>query len=107
MNTMTFNNYHARIEYDPDLDMFRGEIVGLNGGAIFWTNPQELRAEFKNSLVFCWRSQGGKALKPRRHYSVKFTLPFHPNLRTIWNVCSGKRQEHQRYTQEALRRVVE
>ena len=47
MNVMTVSDYHATIEFDSDLDMFRGEILGLNGGADFYgKNPKELRAEF-------------------------------------------------------------
>ena len=30
MNVMTVDGFHATIEFDPDLDMFRGEILGLN-----------------------------------------------------------------------------
>ena len=57
MNVMTVDDYHATIEFDPELDMFRGEILGLNGGADFYgKNPKELRAEFKRSLaVFLWK----------------------------------------------------
>ena len=52
MNVMTVDHYHATIEFDPELDMFRGEILGLNGGADFYgKNPKELRAEFKRSLA--------------------------------------------------------
>ena len=48
---MTYDGYHAKIEYDAELDTFRGEILGLNGGADFYgRNPKELRAEFKRSL---------------------------------------------------------
>ena len=51
MNLMTYNGYNAKIEYDAELDMFRGEILGLTGGADFYgKNPKELRAEFKKSL---------------------------------------------------------
>ena len=51
MNIMELNAYKAKIEYDPDIDMFRGEILGLNGGADFYgNNPAELRREFKKSL---------------------------------------------------------
>ena len=35
MNVMTVDDYHAKIEFDPELDMFRGEILGLNGSADF------------------------------------------------------------------------
>ncbi len=51
MNIMTLDGYKARIEYDPEIDQFRGEILNLNGGADFYgKNPNELREEFKNSL---------------------------------------------------------
>jgi len=51
MNMMTLEGYNAKIEYDAELDMFRGEILGLSGGADFYgKNPKELRAEFKKSL---------------------------------------------------------
>lgn len=36
MNTMTINGYPAMITFDPDLEMFRGEFVGLHGGADFY-----------------------------------------------------------------------
>ena len=51
MNIMTLDAYQARVEYDAELDTFRGEILGLNGGADFYgKNPSELQAEFKKSL---------------------------------------------------------
>ena len=47
MNVMTVDGYHAKIEYDEELDLFRGEVLGINGGADFYgKNPKELRAEF-------------------------------------------------------------
>lgn len=51
MNIMTVEGHKAKIEYDPEIDMFRGEILGLNGGADFYgKTPDELRLEFKKSL---------------------------------------------------------
>jgi predicted HicB family RNase H-like nuclease len=29
---MTVDGFNAKIEYDKELDLFRGEILGLNGG---------------------------------------------------------------------------
>jgi predicted HicB family RNase H-like nuclease len=34
MNIMTINGYNAVIAYDEEIDMFRGEFTGLNGGDI-------------------------------------------------------------------------
>jgi predicted HicB family RNase H-like nuclease len=75
MNVMTVDDYHARIEFDPELDMFRGEILGLNGGADFYgKNPKELRAEFKRSLAVYLEVCAEKKLEPRRHFSGKSNL---------------------------------
>ena len=75
MNLMTLNEYHAKIEYDAELDMFRGEILGLTGGADFYgKNPKELRAEFKRSLQIFLDVCREKGIEPRRNYSGKFNL---------------------------------
>jgi len=53
MSNMTIDEYPAKIVYDPELDMFRGEILGLNGGADFYgKNPKELKREFKKPCKF-------------------------------------------------------
>lgn len=36
MNVVTINGYQAAIAFDSDVQMFRGEFVGLNGGADFY-----------------------------------------------------------------------
>ena len=35
-NTMEIEGYRAVIRFDPDIETFRGEFVGLNGGADFY-----------------------------------------------------------------------
>jgi predicted HicB family RNase H-like nuclease len=35
MNLMNVDGYHAKIDYDEETDQFRGEILGLSGGADF------------------------------------------------------------------------
>lgn len=75
MNIMTLDTYQAKIEYDADLDLFRGEILSLNGGADFYgKNPKELRAEFKKSLQVFLDVCREKGIEPRRSYSGKFNL---------------------------------
>jgi predicted HicB family RNase H-like nuclease len=81
MNLMTVDDYHAKIEYDEDLDLFRGEILGLSGGADFYgKNPKELRAEFRKSLQVFLDVCKEKGLSPRRHFSGKFNLRIPPEL---------------------------
>ena len=81
MNLMTVDGHSARIEYDSDTDLFRGEILGLNGGADFYgANPEELRQEFKKSLDVFMEVCKEKAIKPRKQFSGKFNLRIPPEL---------------------------
>ena len=81
MNVMTVDGYHAKIEYDEELDLFRGEILGLSGGADFYgKNPKELRTEFKRSLHVFLEVCKEKGLEPRRNFSGKFNLRISPEL---------------------------
>ncbi|MCE2486209.1 MAG: type II toxin-antitoxin system HicB family antitoxin [Desulfurellaceae bacterium] len=52
MKNMTeINGYWALIQFDPGIDMFRGEFVGLNGGADFYARDiAGLKAEGEASL---------------------------------------------------------
>ena len=81
MNLMTVDGYNAKIEYDEELDLFRGEILGLSGGADFYgKNPKELRAEFKKSLQVFLEVCKEKGIEPRRQFSGKFNLRIPPEL---------------------------
>jgi predicted HicB family RNase H-like nuclease len=51
MTPMTINEYQATIAFDSDIQMFRGEFVGLNGGADFYAKDVDgLRSEGAISL---------------------------------------------------------
>lgn len=48
---MEIEGYRAVIRFDPDIGMFRGEFVGLNGGADFYARDiAGLRREGAASL---------------------------------------------------------
>ncbi|MBL1276510.1 MAG: type II toxin-antitoxin system HicB family antitoxin [Ectothiorhodospiraceae bacterium] len=75
MNMMEVDGYKAKIEYDPELDQFRGEILGLNGSADFYgETPASLRKEFKNSLKVYLEVCEEKGVEPIKNYSGKFNL---------------------------------
>ena len=81
MNMMTLDTYNAKIAYDAELDLFRGEVLGLNGGADFYgKNPKELRAEFRKSLDVFLAVCHERGIEPRRSYSGKFNLRIPPDL---------------------------
>lgn len=51
MNVMRVGGHRAVVSYDPELEMFRGEFVGLNGGADFYAaDVQTLKKEAEQSL---------------------------------------------------------
>ena len=50
-NTLDISGFKAVVTYDPDIDMIRGEFIGLNGGADFYASDiKGLRKEGATSL---------------------------------------------------------
>jgi predicted HicB family RNase H-like nuclease len=108
MNIMTVDSFHARIEYDAETDQFRGEILGLNGGADFYgRNPKELRSEFKKSLQVFLEVCKEKGIEPRRSYSGKFNLRIPPELHEqLAIVAQAEGKSINTIAQEALQQRV-
>ena len=108
MNVMTLEGYSAKIEYDPELDTFRGEILGLNGGADFYgRSPRELRTEFRKSLQVFLEVCREKEIEPRRSYSGKFNLRIPPQLHEqLAIVAQAEGKSINTLAQEALERVM-
>ena len=108
MNVMTLDGYSAKIEYDAELDLFRGEILGLNGGADFYgKNPKELRSEFKKSLQVFLDVCKEKAIEPRRNYSGKFNLRIPPELHERLAIAAqAEGKSINSFAQEALQKRV-
>jgi len=67
MNVMDISGVKAVIAFDPEIAMFRGEFVGLNGGADFYaTDIEGLRREGAASLkafLKCVRRKGFRHTK--------------------------------------------
>jgi len=81
LNTMELNGYRATIQYDPEIEMFRGEFVGLNGGADFYAKDIDgLRKEGEISLRVFLEMCKEDGVEPRREYSGKFNLRVPPPL---------------------------
>ena len=81
MNMMDINGYRAVIQYDPEIEMFRGEFIGLNGGADFYAaDINGLRKEGAISLSVFLEMCTEKGIEPRKEYSGKFNLRVPPPL---------------------------
>jgi predicted HicB family RNase H-like nuclease len=81
MNILEVDGYKAKIEFDSELDLFRGEILGLNGSADFYgKDPASLRKEFRASLKVFLEVCEEKGISPTKEYSGKFNLRIPPSL---------------------------
>ena len=65
-NAMDIDGCRAVIQYDPEIDMFRGEFIGLNGGADFYAKDiAGLRKEGALSLKVFLEMCREDGVKPR------------------------------------------
>ncbi|MCD6269823.1 MAG: type II toxin-antitoxin system HicB family antitoxin [Deltaproteobacteria bacterium] len=81
MNMMEIDGYKAIIAYDPEIEMFRGEFVGLNGGADFYAKDiDSLKQEGKTSLKVFLDMCAEDGIEPGKEYSGKFNVRMPSNL---------------------------
>lgn len=68
-NTNDIDGSKAIVSFDPEINLFRGEFIGLNGGADFYAfMVDELRTEAKKSLDVFIEIYREKGIEPRRSY---------------------------------------
>lgn len=94
INVMTIGGYQAVITFDPEINMFRGEFVGLNGGADFYAKDVSgLQREGEVSLKVFLEACTEDGVDPRKHFSGKFILRIDPETHeaaTIAAAAHGK-----------------
>ena len=75
MNLMDINGFRAVIKYDPEIEMFRGEFIGLNGSADFYAdNIKDLKKEGTISLKVFLNACKERNIEPKKEYSGKFNV---------------------------------
>ena len=89
-NIMEIDGYHAVIQFDPDIDMFRGEFLDLNGGADFYAQDVSgLRKEGTASLHVFLEMCTEDGVEPRRRYSGRFNVRLQPELHASVSVAAA------------------
>lgn len=108
MNTMTINGYQAVIAFDPDIQMFRGEFVGLNGGADFYAKDVEgLKQEGETSLRVFLEACEHRGIEPRKHFSGKFSLRVDPATHEAAAVAAAANgQSLNQWASDAIRQAA-
>ncbi|HWK62595.1 MAG TPA: type II toxin-antitoxin system HicB family antitoxin [Eoetvoesiella sp.] len=80
-NIMLINGHQAVISYDPDIGMFRGEFLDLNGGADFYAaDVAGLQREGQLSLSVYLQECTRRGIEPRKNFSGKFLLRVAPEI---------------------------
>ncbi|QHE90427.1 type II toxin-antitoxin system HicB family antitoxin [Pandoraea fibrosis] len=78
-NVMIIGGHKAVISFDPEIDMFRGEFVGLNGGADFYADDVSgLRREGELSLKVFLEECARRGVEPQKQFSGKFVIRLNP-----------------------------
>ncbi|MEW6668084.1 MAG: type II toxin-antitoxin system HicB family antitoxin [Thermodesulfobacteriota bacterium] len=81
INVMEIDGYKAVIKYDPEITMFRGEFIGLNGAADFYaTTVEGLREEGQKSLKVFLEMCAEDGVNPLREFTGRFNLRIPPEL---------------------------
>ena len=94
MSMLTYKEYHGRFEYDPDTDVFHGQIMNLVDIITFQGRSidelkQALADSVEDYLEFC--AEEGKT--PEKPYSGRFNVRLSPKV-------------HQRIAVEAARNGI-
>lgn len=80
-NIMMIEGHKAIIKYDPDIEMFRGEFIGLSGGADFYASDVDgLKKEGALSLRVYLDACKENGVEPYKSYSGRFNLRIPPEL---------------------------
>jgi predicted HicB family RNase H-like nuclease len=91
---MIIKGVNAIIGYDPEIDMFRGEFVGLNGGADFYADDiAGLKREGLISLEVFLESCKEDGVDPFRQFSGKLNLRMTPETHEIVSLSARSRGE--------------
>ena len=108
MNLMEIEGYRAVIQYDPEIEMFRGEFISLNGGADFYAKDiGGLRKEGALSLKVFLEACKARGIKPQKAYSGKFNVRITPELHAeVVTVATAEGKSLNQWVLDALNHAV-
>jgi len=89
INTLKIDGHQAVITFDPEIEMFRGELIGLNGGADFYAySVEELKKEGSESLRIFLDECRKDGIAPYKSFSGKVTTRLTPERHEALTVVS-------------------
>ena len=108
INIMKIQDHKAVITYDPDIALFRGEFVDLNGSADFYAADVEgLKREGEISLKVFLDVCREKGIESRKAFSGKFNVRIPAHLHAdIVSAATAQGKSLNQWITEALSREV-
>jgi len=89
-NVIDIEGHKAVVSFDPEIAMFRGEFLGLSGGADFYAQSVAgLEAEGRKTLEVYLEDCREKGLEPYRAFSGKFNLRLDPKLHEMATIAAA------------------
>ena len=80
-NIIEIEGHKAVVSLDPEIGLFRGEFLGLNGGVDFYGDSlNRLREEGALSLKVFLEMCAEKNIQPLRTFSGRFNIRLAPEL---------------------------
>lgn len=107
-NVMKFGEYDAVISFDPEIQMFRGDFIGLNGGADFYAdNIEKLQQEGETSLRVFLDFAAEKNISPKKQFSGKLVLRLKPEIHKKYKLlASAKNVSLNQLLNEMLEKAI-
>ncbi|MGY3265822.1 type II toxin-antitoxin system HicB family antitoxin [Lysobacter sp. HA35] len=92
LNTMQIGDYVAVVAFDPEIEMFRGEFTGLNGGADFYgASIDELRAEGETSLRTFLDVCRERGIEPMKKAASSYPLRLPESIKAAADIAARAR----------------
>jgi predicted HicB family RNase H-like nuclease len=109
MHIMSRDDDQAKIEYDAELDLFRGESLGQRGGAdVYGRTPEALRTAFRQSWQVFLDVCREKGIEPRRQrYPATLRRPLTARLGIRHQADDWVASVSQREAAQAVRQAQE
>ena len=80
-NIIEIDGHKALVSFDPEIEMLRGEFLGLAGGADFYAKDvEQLHLEGAKSLEVFLTMCREKNIEPFREFSGRFNLRLEPSV---------------------------
>ncbi|WP_027135906.1 type II toxin-antitoxin system HicB family antitoxin [Geminicoccus roseus] len=107
-NLIDIDGHKAVVSFDPEISMFRGEFLGLNGGADFYADTVAgLMEEGRVSLQLFLDECEKQGIEPFRRFSGKFNLRLDPPLHEAATLAAAAaRKSLNEWVAEKIERAV-